>query len=143
MEKRNIIIASAVFIVLILGLAVWLQRLDGEKPTDTELLSSKGLHFHADFSLVVKGEPTTIPAGIGLSTTHNPIHTHDEPGVIHMEFPGIVRKGDLALGNFFRVWGKDMQSFGTNMKMTVNGVENTEFGNYQMKDKDKIVLTFE
>lgn len=134
---------SVVFIVLILGLAVWLQKLDDGKSTSTELLSNKGLHFHAELAITAKGEPVDIPFGIGLGAKHNPIHTHEEPGLIHMEFQGFVEKRDLILGEFFDSWGKDIQSFGTNMKMTVNGVENTEFENYQMKDKDKIVLTFE
>ena len=36
-----------------------------------------------------------------------------------------------------------MLSFGANMKMTVNGKENTEYENYIMRDKDKIELRFE
>ena len=35
-----------------------------------------------------------------------------------------------------------MRSFGTDMKMTVNGEENTEYDNYVMRDKDKIELRF-
>jgi len=47
------------------------------------------------------------------------------------------------LENFFRNWGKDMRSFGANMRMTVNGVENTEFENYMMRDGDKIELRYD
>ena len=36
-----------------------------------------------------------------------------------------------------------MRSFGTNMRMTVNGIENTEYENYQMKDGDTIELRYE
>ena len=36
-----------------------------------------------------------------------------------------------------------MWSFGTNVKMTVNGKENTEYENYAMQDKDKIELRYE
>ena len=93
---------------------------------------------------MVKGKSVVVPPNIGLAGGHNPIHTHDrEPDVIHMEFPGIVRQDDTKLGEFFNVWEKDIRSFGANIKMTVNGVENTEFENYHMKDKDKIVLNFD
>ena len=37
---------------------------------------------------------------------------------------------------------QDIHSFGANMKMTVNGKENTEYENYVMRDKDKIELEF-
>jgi len=47
------------------------------------------------------------------------------------------------LSDFFAVWGKDMRSFGKNMKMTVNGQENTEYENYLMNDHDQIELIFE
>jgi topoisomerase-4 subunit A len=36
-----------------------------------------------------------------------------------------------------------IQSFGTNMKMTVNEEENTEYENYIMQDKDKIEIRYE
>jgi len=36
-----------------------------------------------------------------------------------------------------------MNEFGTNMKMAVNGEENTEFGDYVMHDKDEIELNFD
>ena len=60
-----------------------------------------------------------------------------------MEFQGLARKQDATLGQFFKNWDKDMQSFGTNMKMTVNGEENTEYENYVMGDKDKIELYYD
>ena len=36
-----------------------------------------------------------------------------------------------------------MNSFGVLSSMTINGIENSELGNYQMKDGDKIVLRYE
>jgi len=72
-----------------------------------------------------------------------PVHTHDSTGVIHLEMSGLIRKENITLGQFFKVWGKDIRSFGTNMTMTVNGKENTEYENYLMQDKDKIELRYE
>jgi len=90
-----------------------------------------------------------IPADIGLpagmNSAHQPIHTHDDSdqGIIHMEFSGRVLKQNTTLGQFFKNWGKDMRSFGQNMKMMVNGQENTEYENYIMHDKDDIELYYE
>lgn len=142
-KKIGIIIASSI-VVFLIGFGIFLQQKEAGSATgDTNFISKTGLHWHADLSIIVKGKPVAIPSEIGIGATHNPIHTHEDPGVIHMEFPALVYKEDLLLGKFFKVWGKDMRSFGANMKMTVNGAENTEFENYQMKDKDKIVINFE
>jgi hypothetical protein len=36
-----------------------------------------------------------------------------------------------------------MKSFGSNMRMTVNGKDNFDFENYVMQDKDKIELFYD
>lgn len=112
---------------------------------ESDIISRNSLHWHAELAIYVKGEERKIPANIGLGAVHQPIHTHDDAsqGVIHLEFSGLVRKQDITLGNFFKNWGKEMRSFGTDMIMTVNGKENTEYENYIMRDKDKIELRFE
>ena len=71
------------------------------------------------------------------------IHTHEDMPVIHLEFSGVVRREDVMLGRFFEIWGKDMRSFGENMRMTVNGEPNTEFERYIMRDKDIITLQYD
>ena len=108
-----------------------------------EILSRSGLHWHPELAIFVKGEKQEIPANLGIGTVHNPMHTHDSSGVIHLEFQGVVRKDDLKLGRFFELWGKDFMELGSSVKMTVNGKENTELGNYVMQDKDKIELRYE
>ena len=144
-NKKIVIIIASTVIVFILALGVFLQSTEQKEETrDESLVSQKGLHYHADLAIIVKGKRVDVPPNTGLVGGHNPMHTHDgEPNIIHMEFPGIVRADDLMLGEFFKVWKKDMRSFGANMKMTVNGKENTEFENYHMKDKDKIELQYE
>ncbi|MEK7148731.1 MAG: hypothetical protein AAB770_02325 [Patescibacteria group bacterium] len=142
-KKIGVIVASSV-VVIILALGVFLQQREaGSATEDTNFISKKGLHWHSELFINVNGKEIVAPPNIGLGAKHNPMHTHEEPNVIHMEFPALVRQDDLFLGKFFEIWGKDMRSFGANIRMTVNGVENTEFENYQMKDKDKIILTFE
>ncbi len=130
-------------VVLIIGLLVWSKFLQNNDP---EIISRSGLHWHPELVVYVKGEKQEIPANLGLGAVHKPIHTHTEDaaqGVIHLEFQGLVQKDDTKLGQFFTIWGKDIGVFGTNMKMTVNGKENTEYENYLMQDKDKIELHYE
>lgn len=145
MDKKIVTIVSVCIVAVILSAGIFLQKSEkaGANGSDN-LVSKSGLHWHSDIAIVVKGKNIEVPPNIGLEAGHNPVHTHDnEPNIIHMEFPGIVRQDDLMLGEFFRVWKKDIRSFGTNIKMTVNGVENTEFEKYHMKDNDKIVLSYE
>jgi len=130
-------------VILILGASVWWS--ESQQAVGQDVVSRNGFHGHSELVIYVKGEKLDIPENIGIGAVHQPVHTHDDSnqGIVHMEFNGIVRKQDVTLGVFFKNWGKDMRSFGTNMKMTVNGKENTDYENYIMGDKDKIELRYE
>ena len=110
--------------------------------SEDEILSRKGLHWHAELALYVKGVKQEIPADIGIGTVHRPVHTHDASGTIHLEFPGLVRQQDTTLGQFFKNWDKNPDDFGSLTTMKVNGQENTEFMDYHMRDNDKIEIQF-
>ncbi len=111
---------------------------------ESDIASRSGLHWHPELAIYVKGVKQEMPSNLGVSGSYMaPVHTHEADGVIHLEFSGLVRKSDIRLGRFFKSWGKDISSFGTNVKMTVNGKENIELENYQMQDKDKIELHYE
>ncbi len=141
--KKVVTIGFVVIILLVLvGGGVWYIATRPPTP-EGEIISKNGLHWHAELTIYVKGEKQDIPANIGIGAIHKPVHTHDEKDTIHMEFKGLVRRQDLAFGEFFKNWGKDMRSFGENMKMTVNELESTEYENYIMQDKDKIELYYE
>lgn len=133
-----------VVIIAVVGSIVWLITSQPKTP-ESDIFSRSDFHWHPELTIYVKGEKLEIPENIGIGAVHQPIHTHDDSGqgVVHMEFQGLARKQDVTLGQFFKNWGKDMRSFGTNMKMTVNGEENTEYENYIMGDKDKIELRFD
>lgn len=107
-----------------------------------EFISRRGLHWHPELAIFVNGERQEIPANIGIGVTHNPLHTHDASGVIHLEFQGAVRRDDVKLGKFLAVWGKGFMEFGSSVRMTVNGEENTELHNYAMGNGDKIELHY-
>lgn len=147
----GIVIAT---IIVFVGGIYLSSRQDSQEATVSEdqVVSRQGLHWHPELSIYIKGEKQEIPANIGIGAVHKPIHTHDTSGVLHLEMQGLVKKEDIKLGQFFKIWGKQFNSncifdacngdVGT-VKMTVNGQESFEFGNYMMKDVDKIEIKYE
>lgn len=137
-------IAVAVLVVLT-GVALFLLPTPSGTVTsnDPNVVTLAGLHWHPTLTIYVKGEKLEIPQNIGLGAVHKPMHTHEDLPIIHLEFSSIVRKEDMMLGQFFKNWGRDMRQFGANMRMTVNGEENTEYENYVMRDGDRIELRYE
>ena len=143
-KKINRWIGWTAFGVTTIAGLVWLVASRPPIP-ESDIVSRGAFHWHPEVAIYVKGEKQELPANIGIGAVHQPIHTHtddNKQGVVHLEFQGLARKQDVSLGQFFKNWGKDMRSFGTDMKMTVNGEENTEYDNYVMRDKDKIELRF-
>lgn len=135
-------VALATFVII--GGAIWLfsrQEEVAKSAPEDQIASRTGLHWHAQLAIYIKGEKQEVPEGIGLGAIEQPIHTHDNSGTIHMEFPGLVKKDDLRLGQFFQIWGKQFNS--GKVKMMVNGQDNQEFRNYQMRDGDKIEIRYE
>ena len=84
-------------------------------------------HVHAHLDLFVDGQPTVVPAGIGIGGDPNafvgkqngqqvagliggscakpcisPLHTHDESGVLHVEND---KDRQINLGQLFTQWG--------------------------------------
>lgn len=122
------------------------------KTPDSDILARQGLHWHPELTIFLKGQQQEIPANVGIGTVHNPIHTHDASGVIHLEFEGLVTIDDLRLGQFFQAWNKPLSSTcildkcndpDGQVTMTVNGQPSTEFDRYVMRDKDTIAIRFE
>ena len=132
-------------IVLILGGGGWYITKSGKLTYDPLNLCVQhtrvGMHVHPRLKIFIKNEELKIPVNIGVSSTcMSPIHTHDDTGTLHLEFPS---KQDMPLGDFFKIWEKPINEFGTNPKMKVNGQENTELENYVMRDGDQIELFFD
>jgi hypothetical protein len=83
------------------------------------------LHIHPWLQIIINGKNVTIPAGIGIknpvqiatyngepefsggaSTCYEPVHTHDDSGLIHIESPTNV---NYTLGEFFTDWSLTYQ----------------------------------
>lgn len=145
-KQKKMIARWSVGILLaaVLGGLVWYAGAGPSGPTPV-IIAQNGIHWHSELAIYVKGEKQEIPKNIGIGAVHRPVHTHDDAGkgVIHLEFQGLVQEKDIVLAEFFKSWGKDLRSFGSNVTMTVNGKESTEFENYVMRDKDKIELRYE
>ena len=107
-------------------------------------------HYHANLGLRLYGAPVAEPANVGITGLGmRVIHTHDASGEIHIESP---RPFDFTLGDFFTVWGKpfsaqclldNCMSYAGSMTMLVNNATSTEYGNYIMRDGDRIELILE
>lgn len=162
--KRVTQIAAGVLIVGGLGALIWYFGSHFSAP-ESGIISRKGIHWHPELRIIIKGEAITIPAniGIGMQYAGRPLydpmmlmtnmHTHDDSGTLHWEvMQGPIKKEDVRLANFFAIWGKKFDENcilescngpeGT-MTMLVNGKDNTEFQNYLVNDKDKIEIRYE
>lgn len=148
---KNIFIFGGLVIVL-LFVGAWVSK--SKQSNDPNIISEKGLHWHPELEIFVKGMKLELPANIGIGAQYaslptydqkmrmTAIHTHDDMPIVHLEFGGKVTKEDIKLGNLFKIWGKSFTEFGK-VKMTVNETENSEFENYEMKDGDKIKIYYE
>ena len=146
-------------LIIIGGISIWLFTL----PRKPESPTVKGKnHIHADLVITIDGERFPIPGGIGLlaggGTTHIPgaqkiIHTHVENDQLHIEAVGNgpLHEDDTKVSTFFGIWGKEFNATtildhttlsGGVLQFKVNGVDNMEFQNYQMRDGDKLEIIF-
>ena len=145
-------IATKIIIILLVILAAGWFLIKKTAPKESEIISQKGIHWHAQLIIKIFGQRQEIPALVGLAKGEKPIHTHEADGVIHLEFNGLVKKEDIKLGRFFEIWDKKFSrdcifdkcsGAAGQLKMLVNGQPNSEFENYPMRDGDKIEITFE
>lgn len=146
--------------LIALGAVAINTALEGAEFEDKPII----IHMHASLRIIVHGEPVTIPEGIGMvpSLYHThvldrygiqnpktyPLHTHDTSGIIHIESNDIKT---FTLGQFFDVWGKrfdencilDKCNDGANrVTMYVNGIENSDFEDYVLKNNDIITIVY-
>lgn len=150
-RSRAVIIAVATIIFGGVYFLFWHQG-GGASASSEQVISKNGIHWHPTLSILIKGQEQNIPANIGLGTIHQPIHTHDESGKIHLEINGLVTGEETKLGRFFQIWGKQFNAScifefcnGSEgrVKMRVNDQENGDFADYQMRDGDRIEIKFE
>lgn len=92
----------------------------------------------AYINVTLNGQPFTVPANIGItSDCVRPLHTHDDDGLIHMQFFKPTR---FTLDNFIKLWGLDLNQY--DVKIFVKKSVDKDFGEVDM-DVNEIVLANE
>lgn len=120
-------------------------------PTLTTCVSQSGsvLTFKVNLRIILNGTPIVIPNKIGNKAgCLRPLHTIDDTGDVYVESPVFY---SYTLQDFFAVWGqvftKDQiftlhADSGHEIRMTVNGVPNSQFQDYVLASGDQITITF-
>jgi hypothetical protein len=108
-------------------------------------------HEHAHLQIFIHGKEEPVPANIGISDAGaiQSLHTHSDPGVVHIE-SSVSR--EFTLGEFFGVWGVRFTpsclgaycNDDTNhLQVFVNGEEVTDsLQDVQLDDLSVIVVTY-
>lgn len=154
-ETKVIIIGGILTVLMLVGAIFLLTKQQSEEASvpEDQVVSRRGIHWHPTLTILIKGQKQEITPNIGIGgNIHQPIHTHDNSGTLHLEVKGLVTKDETKLSRFFQIWGKQFNANcifdkcngdeGT-VKMTANGQENKDFENYQMKDGDNIEVKYE
>lgn len=139
-----------VVVLVVIGLFVW-GRSASETSAgtweDTDIACLPGghqnamLHIHPEIEIVVDGVPEAVPANIGINQfCMAEVHTHAPDGVIHIE--SIDTGAEFPLGDFFEVWGQELERDGYDVSVTVNGDEISDPLSHTMGDHDQIMITY-
>jgi hypothetical protein len=109
------------------------------------------LHEHANVQTFIHGKQQPVPANIGISDAGaiQSLHTHSDPGVVHVESS---ESREFTLGEFLGVWGVRFTpsclgaycSDGDNrLQVFVDGNEVTDnLQDVQLDDQTVIVVTY-
>ena len=101
-------------------------------------------HSHPNLTVIINGANVPVPANTFDRGCAQPIHTHDEPGVLHVETD---QDRDYTLNDWFLLWGHHVNNanyaiFNSNqiftnkvdtthhLTMTTNGLNDTSFQNH-------------
>lgn len=105
-------------------------------------------HTHAMLTITQDNKEIKVPANLGItSSCMHPLHTHDETGLIHMEYPRSIK---YTLGDFFDLMGvvfddKQIGSLRVQDGYVISVEKNSKvirssYRSIQLKDHDKIVI---
>ena len=114
LRKRNrhpvAIGIGAAAVVVILGLYFFASPYFAPPPFPY-ITGESYIHVHPWLQIWIDGKNVTIPCGVGTQYvtcnggTYEPIHTHDDSGVLHIELSQSDASGhNYTLGDFFSIW---------------------------------------
>lgn len=145
MPKKFIFIA-----IIALSLLIFAEKINRQKVFSKCVVHENysSTHTHTLLTITQDGKKIGIPKNLGITTKcMHPLHTHDETGLIHMEYPTHFT---FYLGDFFDLMGivfSDDQvgaikkNDGYAITLSVNGkIIKRNFRKIQLIDKDKIDL---
>jgi hypothetical protein len=126
------------------------RRTAARVPTMMDTMNSR-VHFHPLLAVYVDGKRVDVPANIGIDPSRDSmqmagLHTHEEPGVIHVE--GVER---ATLGQFFAVWGVALSptrlgpyraNGAKTVRMWVDGKSSKAFGALRLADRQRVVVSY-
>jgi hypothetical protein len=98
-------------------------------------------HSHTVLEIMVNGEKEDVPADVGISTAcMAEVHTHEADSKIHVET--VETGGQFTLGDFYRVWGQQINRSGLGLKVFVDGeqVWGPTVDDMKVKQPDDIIL---
>ena len=93
---------GGIVVLLLLGGLWWTKSLQSK---DSTIIAVGGIHWHPQLEMYVKGVKQDIRE-YRPGAVHQPIHTHDDMPVIHLEFSGRVTKDDIRLQQFLQKLGQ-------------------------------------
>lgn len=153
MRKEVLVVGGVIAgsLVLIVGLAFLGAR--PAKPVadvTTACVQHRGvgMHIHPHVTIILDDAERKIPADIGIVGPRcmRPLHTHDDSGTLHLEFP--VQQ-EARLGQFFEVWRQPFSkqqildrtlTEADTLRVTVNGKETQELETLLLHDRDAVVV---
>ncbi len=118
-NRNKVILWTSLIVVGIAVLGVLIHFIQSASPTSTtgprvidgiSCQSGEGAvtHIHSALKLYVNGQPSTIPAQIGIDNADSclyALHTHSTNDIIHEEAPD---QKTYTLGEFFDIWGQPL-----------------------------------
>ncbi len=98
------------------------------------------MHIHQIVTITVDGKSEVIPANVGIDTTcMAEVHTHDTSGEIHLESSS---QKTYTLGDFFTVWGENIDRPGYTLAVTVDGKPVDDPASLILHDEQRISLVY-
>jgi hypothetical protein len=98
---------AAVAIVVGLGLYIVVSPFFAGSPFPCIAEQSYYIHIHPYLRISVNGNNLTIPDNIGITQGGQclePIHTHDQSGILHIELAQAQANHNWTLADFFTIW---------------------------------------
>jgi hypothetical protein len=111
----GLLLVGAVVLIVVASLNGSKNSPSGQPVDSIQCQSNEQLavHYHAHLSILIDGNETTLPAGVGIDQTDQCLywmHTHQADGVIHIEAPKSAATRKFTLGNIFDIWHKPLDS---------------------------------